>query len=113
VTREDIEKIEPGRELDALVAGKVMGFKIEQTNSETCTIWDGSEVRYFEPSTDISAAWEIVEKFGEMLVRRRLGGTDYRAWIQTDLYGKCEVYAHGKTAPEAICKAALYAVMNL
>lgn len=63
--RDEMLAMEPGRELDALIAEKVMNFKIESPSAEQCTIWDGREVRYFEPSTDIAAAWEVVDRMRE------------------------------------------------
>jgi len=70
-----------GRELDALVAEKVMGM--ERTEDPWTFRWRypeptrGMRIVYidapdpsrawnlFQPSTDIKAAWEVVEKLGE------------------------------------------------
>lgn len=60
----------PGRELDALIAEKVMGYKVENT-AEGYFLkgqlgnysWHNTVLRY---STDISAAWEVVEHFNEL-----------------------------------------------
>jgi hypothetical protein len=61
----------------------------------------------FLPSVNMSHAWQVVEHFGEILVRRRLNGTDYRVWIELD--NGSAIYEHAKTAPLAICLAALKA----
>jgi hypothetical protein len=76
----------PGRELDALVAERVMGWRwlpvrfvwddeplvyllppggiTEDVNSTTSGAWDENRVWHSMPcySTDIAAAWEVVEK---------------------------------------------------
>jgi hypothetical protein len=119
-----------GRELDALVAEKVMGWTVDPIYR----MYTGSVVRHaaghnletrFNPSTDITAAWEVVEKM------RALG-----LWVEINLgyefdgpsidciigeYGAAggiiEGLRHGEkqwseeadTAPLAICLAALKA----
>lgn len=114
-TREQILSMPAEKELDILVAERVMGFKIETPWAEQCTIWDGREVRYFEPSIDISAAWEVVEKLSrgktdnsfvlEFHYERyyaRFGNVPFRPY-------RDEMY---ESAPEAICKAALLASLE-
>jgi hypothetical protein len=62
----------------------------------------------WNPSTYIEDAWLVVEKLGnEFLIRKRLDGMDYRAWVRIK---DKEYYAHGKKAPMAICLAALKSV---
>ena len=62
-------------------------------------------------STDIAAAWEVVDK---MIIR-----TPYECYLEHQTHGwMCTFrhpgviggYAHEKTAPEAICRAALKAI---
>lgn len=115
----DIMNMTPGRELDALVAEKVMGWK-ERVDFD-CIVEDtdvliryepfSMEVREFHPSTDISAAWEVVEKIVSkgFSIQLDFEGDDYAFWINS---GTRKLYEYGKTAPEAICRAALLAVMN-
>ena len=112
MTRDEVLAMKPGRELDALVAEKVMGWKVAQVFDLKDT--DGTNIangitpysigqRVPHYSTDIAAAWEVVGKFEYIDVRRF-----------KDHWG-CTVYGQtvtGKTAPEAICKAALLAVMG-
>lgn len=138
LTREKILSMEPGRELDALVAKHVKGCEnapsifysdLDITKSYYCIVGspaseevnvieyiDGEWIQYsFNPSTDISAAWEVVERTGEKF-----------SWqIQKEGYywneeGIWEVQCGGmgemiksRPVPEAICKAALLAVMGL
>lgn len=117
-----------GRELDALIAEKVMGL---QTCSDPigrcaaakltpCQCWGvpdrngivsgGERASY---STDIAAAWEVMEKLREQWAVE-LHGRD-QAWAVLIEDGD-EVSAHfiateeADTAPLAICLAALKAV---
>lgn len=120
--------IEAGRELDALVTGKVMEWKKEKDNP----YWLGSNMECHEriefdalyaeeiqlpwsPSTDISAAWEVVEKVYELTDKWILVSPfnkRFCAYHKTGCgdedYGDfCE---YGETAPHAICLAALKAI---
>lgn len=92
-----------GRELDALIAEKVMGWE---------KVWQP-----FFPSTEISDAWKVVEKCGkDFNVKYISHKKQYEAVV--DYYfpaekGKREFLSFGKayaeTAPLAICKAILKA----
>lgn len=115
------------RELDAAVAEKIMGWDLEATRQLEKDIeragneaGDGSSAVWCEMiphySTDISAAWEIAPKFplgfyvrlirdtklweAMLVVRGKEPNEDALFWAQ----------AKGKTAPRAICLAALKAV---
>jgi hypothetical protein len=114
--RESIRAMQPGRELDALVEQYVFGNKVRWvqdliTDQYPVSDQEGYIVDYY--STDISVAWGVVEKMQEnqwdftlknhkRLVHKRqyeaIFGTPYSAFAIT--------------APEAICKAALLAVME-
>lgn len=72
-TKEEIEKLEPGRELDRLVAVGVMEWQIFKTTKEWAEAGEplGFEISVldqeprFEPpaySTDIAAAWLVAQK---------------------------------------------------
>lgn len=92
LTREQILAMKPGRELDALVAEKVMGWKRRQCSVFTDIQWlmsldtDGQDVLgvtyrsdaapiYWQGlpdySTSIAAAWEVVEKVTEHFAARK------------------------------------------
>jgi hypothetical protein len=121
VNRDEILERKPGRELDALVAEKVMGLPqpyLSPFNGE----WVIKHEEKWKPierlqnySTDISAAWEVVEKFESYKlsklpdgdVRIKYGG-QYQCFINANK--NC---GYGSTAPEAICKAALLAVLEV
>lgn len=107
---------EAGRELDALVAEKVMGWTLDDEIDELsgrfwCTpdgfVWADN----FEPSTDIAAAWTVAEnliaaKWYFCIERADIpGDAKWNAWI-----GRFNVYA--ATPALAICLAALQAVEN-
>ena len=126
----EINDMKPGPELDALVAERVMGL-VEGVDgwaaftSSVCNPEEGGVVQDIcfplRPySTDIAAAWEVVEKMNkqprnicvshspvtdrwlcQILSYRREDGT---FWCGEG--GSAE----SLTAPEAICKAALMAL---
>lgn len=119
--------MKPGRELDALVGEKVMNGKrhIEHSvlavdiSAKTYTMGGGLE--YPRYSTDIAAAWEVVEKVG----RTWHGFHFLLQWTEPSWcspqweagwyewsYGEVESRAKGSggTPAHAICVAALKAV---
>lgn len=55
-----------GRELDALVAEKVMGWEVWGFDGDPGPCRESSEgyIWSWRPSTDIKAAWEVVERLG-------------------------------------------------
>jgi hypothetical protein len=107
--------LKPGRELDALVAERVMGW-----SSESRTAWCAQDPRSYlriqwkngqgferelpRYSTDIADAWEVVESphFDAWMVGRNANGK----WHVWNPY-ECVVVAYGDTAPHAICLAAI------
>lgn len=106
----------PGRELDALVAEKVLGYEITP----------GGYTGYLPSfSTDIAAAWEVVEKLRAMnstlelyspgaLVNDEMGihavewQATFKSWEEP--WGPHGPSVEAQTAPHAICLAALKAV---
>jgi len=122
-------EMKPGRELDALVAEKVMGWKDCKVHPDPkfaaaglCGLkpnrlpnpieWGIAPVPHH--STDIKAAWEVVEK----LKGKELSHLTLTYWPVPDEWS-CEdaqnednpkIGAVAKTAPHAICLAALKAV---
>lgn len=113
--------LEPGRQLDALVAEKVMGRGWCQLMHENACVdgkprkcacgATGFPFEHHPPfSTDIAAAWEVVEKLN-LLGRYDLRG-EAAAWVLGEDINADEwlVFAEGSSAPHAICIAALKAV---
>ncbi len=117
MTRERVLAMKAGRELDADIAEKIMGIKVHFEYSPDGPVYllDSTLLngRYHVKnySTNISAAWDVVEKMQETkLVRLFANGEDYICKIGGDLMfciSKCN------SMPEAVCKAALLAVMEL
>jgi len=137
MTREKILAMGSGREMDALVAEKVMGLTVicqqesdhflhglakvlhvpkrERITIPMVQMWrtsDGKVLRRY--STDIAAAWTVVEYMRAEgwdfeLVTRIWGRIGWRATLYS-----CRVAwsAYGSTAPEAICRAALVAALG-
>ncbi|MBA7539583.1 hypothetical protein ES705_31863 [subsurface metagenome] len=141
MTKEKILAMEPGPELDTLVAEEVMGHPMPDFipedaldlylagtpihyDSWTCVCrYDEGDTPKWVPdpySTDIPAAWPVVEKLTEEWTKRNkpisieviydcgayetkieTWNDDKKDWNEPIFSGSCEA------APEAICKAAL------
>ena len=122
--RESIRAMQPGRELDALVEQYVFGNKVRWvqdliTDQYPVSDQEGYIVDYY--STDISAAWEVVEKMSKTCFSEvAMTELDDGAWgwmarfilVLNEPYTVKGYRATAKTAPEAICKAALLAVLE-
>lgn len=123
----NLDKLEAGRDMDALVAHKIMGYYVDRWSP------DFSEIDYWyrtEPqpwysgshneqtkivphySTDIAAAWQVVERlWSKHLYYFYLSYYESINWVRIVGTAPAEVW-HGnaETAPLAICRAALKAV---
>ncbi len=118
--------MEAGRELDALVAEKVMGWRDVRPGHYTGSPgtmygkapqpqpWDSPQDRTkgvsFVPfySTKIADAWEVIEKLADRDPMIAMWGyEDGTAGWFCDFEG---IKDHARTAPHAICLAALKAV---
>ncbi|OUS72999.1 hypothetical protein B1748_23610 [Paenibacillus sp. MY03] len=124
ITEQQIRDMEPGRELDDAIRLMLGWTKFREKEDGTFACWvtpegkkwtypsSGSLPRY---STDVSAAWEVVEKFNIVNI-------EFVEWFVGNKSVQCKIIesvapteeeitteATGKTAPEAICKAALIA----
>jgi hypothetical protein len=136
MTHEEILAMKPGRELDCLVAEKFFGYKVEWLPNPrhphehgknvaiepmTCspphlfkgwwcpTYW---EIPHY--STDIAVAWQVVEKMQErdwmgVMISPAMGH-GWKGWAVN--FGGDDSLVYGETLPEAVCKAALLAVMG-
>ena len=94
-TIDRIETVEPGPEMDAAIASKVMGWDADQTDVYA---------PLFRPSTDIGAAMRVVDHLEEsgVTIELRYSSTNKR-WscrIEDDV-------SAGPTAAMAICQTAL------
>ena len=136
MNRDDILAMEPGIELDELIIKRVMEFNLVPDGTTfwnkgdapfpfvmnnqlfgTC-LYEDSEgdawtYRPFKPSTDISAAWDVAMTFDvntfnlNWLDRNSIFGEGWHCKLGNSHAHMCA------TAPEAICKAALLAVLDL
>jgi len=119
----DINNMEPGRELDAMVAEKVMGWRKGKVQRMPGGIefdtWhfekDGRPWTHYDwdPSTNLLRAWEVVEKMKIAVIPQEQAPAELMYLARYERFptaNDIEVFA--ATAPEAICKAALIAVME-
>ena len=119
----NIDTMPAGREMDALVAEKVMGMKVSKKGGLRWRVNRRTEL-LSKYSTSISAAWEVVEKLKDAMSTIGMAGTfnmefdlESGQWEvgYTDLdYDKGWCWEDGwpvmaDTAPLAICRASLKA----
>jgi hypothetical protein len=123
MTKDEILAMEAGKEMDALIAEKVMGWHLVKRENYRDE-WVNADGRYqhpvprydgyeddedfhticWHPSESILWAWDVVEKLCLSVVPYPGGDK----WHAAD--GK--VIAFADTAPLAICRAALLVVME-
>lgn len=113
MTKEEILAMRPGRELDDLTAKKVMGLKLCGDTTQTFVLRINTYFPVRCYSSIISAAWEVVERLEGMNAKWVCSNKDdgYEFWIGGDSDHLVAV-VKCKTLPEAICKAALIAVLE-
>lgn len=130
MTRDEILQMEAGREIDALVAELVMGW----TKVRKASTWESAAMIYSGTfvytigvtpdqktndvipyhSTDIAAAWQVVEKMRLVGVSMWIGphlDNEWAVQIKPSINNYHE-FVRADTAPLAICRAALLAVME-
>jgi Phage ABA sandwich domain len=122
-----MDQPEAGPELDALVAEKVMGCKTYLygrcpnpflrcgCENQAHEIQDECNVGLKQYSTDIAAAWEVVEKLKNAWCFSLLYHQDNLEWNaefekHTDPWNVVKHFADADAAPLGICRAALQAV---
>lgn len=106
-----------GRELDALIAEKVIGTPSKDIQEWTeCYNHNSWYIQRFDLlprySTDMTAAWEVVDTLFKDGWRLELLGSEVLGDDMGgyDVYFSCKAGVRGDTAPHAICLAALKAV---
>jgi hypothetical protein len=111
--------VNAGRELDALVAEKVIGIPVKKFEDGSWLTTTGENIEPY--STDIAAAWEVVEHMRTthwLDVFSLMSPSDeskfWFAGFEKKWHGRsyAGIYDReaGDTAPHAICAAALKAV---
>jgi len=106
------------RDMDVMIAKNLFGWDGRRETLKQLYVKRGvGQVPYY--STDIAAAWKIIDRLHDLrlIVTVRDDGTANSVLCEIFKPGlpkKEEVsYAHGGTAPRAICRAALKAVQVL
>lgn len=111
--------MKPGRELDALIAEKVMGLAVlngqifrydksyEKGDIATAV---GCPIPSY--STDMAAAWEVVEKLEGINIFKDYPEKNewHVSFLMCDDFGCDDLCTSSNSAPHAICLAALKAV---
>ena len=122
MTRDEILSMEAGREMDALIAEKVMGW-ILHPHKTHWMIYEGDQTKTmrpkyrnygdFFPSTNIAAAWEVAlwlrEYWGQFDL---LAGLEWHCWHDLEHTKPEDKWGMGDTAPLAICRAALLTTLD-
>lgn len=122
---DEIRALLAGRELDVLVAEKVMGYHGEEEETfspSTAWVWrdrQGFKIHGgFKPSTDIAAAWQVAEKLrmcvscpgASQACGEYSAGAEYEAETREGVSPPGYAFSTGPTAPLAICRCALLTV---
>jgi hypothetical protein len=108
-----------GRELDELVAEQVMGW-------QTSISWGGSywidgfvverEKVKWNPSTDIAAAWEVVEKMHDSGLKFMVRSHPISSFLKRVVFCTQDQSSSWEVerpeVPEAICRAALLSLIK-
>ena len=111
----NVDEMQAGQELDALIATQIMGFKFP-------AVMGGSDLAAFyisipDYSTDIAAAWRVMEKFhpSHICYLTRLQSGAWRvdlSYIAEDFDDNINFSAYDDAVSLAICRAALKAVQE-
>ncbi len=103
------EELTP-RQRDALVAEKVMGWHdiVERDMYAYGVTPDGPSAVVRNYTTDIAAAWQVVEYMAQRHATIEITVTDVLTHVAIGLL-RPKAVAYSKEAPEAICLAALRA----
>ncbi len=113
-----IDNMPASTEMDALIAEKVMGLTITKKNlfdePGIFVIYDiGASIACYSPkkySSNISAAWEVVEKSVDFELSRTVWSPHgWECGIRLDKEDST-IWSKGDTASLAICRAALKAI---
>ena len=123
MTRDEILKMEAGREMDYLVEEHVFGaVRAEWLGNITFEYDDFTYINSHEVpphSGNIASAWNVFEK-----IRGNFFSSQVMVWDHSNHYAVClsprrghnepdnDIVAYAPTAPLAICRAALIAVVS-
>lgn len=111
----EVDKLEAGDELDAMIAERVMGWACPTGYNYWMTLHGGGTFDLhalkanWHPSISIATAWEVVTKLAaERMVKLYNEGAGGQWYWEFFIWTKgSHVKARAETAPLAICRAAL------
>ncbi|HHW13720.1 MAG TPA: hypothetical protein GXX28_02130 [Firmicutes bacterium] len=121
MTRDEILAMKPGRELDALVAERVLGYKVVDVLPQGITYMAGKRKRWIKNpnySTDVAAAWEVrselLESHGGVELVRMCEKHPELCELTTSRWRDSKeqrvvIAVMADSMPEAVCKVALLA----
>lgn len=117
MTRDDVLTLENGRELDALVAEKVMGYIVNKANAgdfDDGGLYIIEHYRYkpFRPSTNISDAWKVLDKMRETNKRAFTNEMYLIMNPNREAFQIAPIDLIWYMNPLNICKAALLVLLN-
>lgn len=124
LTREAVREMLAGREMDALIAERVMGWRLKRQEPAADDVWYEREgvtisIHEWKPSTEISDAWKVIEhrRSQDWWQEIRSAGGRTGNWIVcTDNAEDPEASRltiwESPTAPLAICRAALLSTID-
>jgi hypothetical protein len=111
----DIDMMPAGREMDALIAKNIFEWTIVKTKRNNwfelqSGLWkpDDGATDFPHYSTDIAAAWQVIEKMRGEESGMRVYRIESMSYWQFGFRGA--PWAEADTAPLAICRAALKTV---
>ncbi|MHA6530207.1 BC1872 family protein [Paenibacillus sp. BAC0078] len=117
LTREEILSKTPGPKLDELVSHEILAYDIYR-DFPVNAIYTGdtaTSFRVFQPSIYMSHTWEVVNYIQteySVIVQREGDAVNVDGMWEVEISGY-RPSVKARTAQEAICKAALLAVLNL
>lgn len=114
MTRDEILNMPAGFKMDILIAEKVFDYPEEVIRNNGFKKDGDWMVGTIKPySTDIAAAWEVVDKAYITSLRRVVNNEpDTPALWQAFIYADPNLSGIASTAPLAICRAALLATLK-
>ena len=104
MTRDEILVMKADRQMDALIAKELF-------NKTAVVAGNGAIVGVKNYSTDIAAAWEVLDKLNCAFTVARAWKIDDKEWTGFSCW-IAGASALGETTPLAICRAALLAILH-
>ena len=114
MTKDEIRNMPAGREMDELIAHKIMGYIDGKKTHQTAKGYWWSTTHIPNYSSGISSSWEVVDEFYSMTLDKYSNGAEWICYIVGERDGKnTDGNSTADTAPLAICRAALLTTLEL